>query len=66
MLFTTKEAANKKIAELKKVNPNIEYTIGNGPPPPPGGDRKLFINLELPTLEKVGTSNTNATGGVTR
>jgi len=66
VLFTTKEAANKKIAELKKVNPNIEYTIGNGPPPPPGGDRKLFINLELPTLEKVGTSNTNATGGVTR
>jgi len=66
VLFTTKEAANKKIAELKKANPNINYTIGNGPPPPPGGDRKLFINLELPMLEKVGTSNTNATGGVAR
>lgn len=66
VLFTTKEAADKKIAELKKVNPNIKYTIDKGPPPPPGGDRKISITLELPTLEKLGTSNTNAIGGVTR
>ena len=62
--FLTKEAANEKIAELKKINPNIEYKIKLGPPPPPGGVRSSVIMIELPILQKVNSGNTKAIGGV--